>query len=260
MPKPRVVIRLATQRDAPALTRVFRDAYGPIPTAAIRRWMRSKDCRKDFLVAVVDGVVASSVNIQYRELLIDGVPIRTGGIAGVATHGAYRHRGLATRLMKEALRRIRDRGVSNASLFTGFNLPAIRIYRRFGYSEVSAWRSFEDVRRPMEWMKGRFAFRGRWLRTASYGKRILDDLNRRVLIETPAWRATVSLDGRTFKVRAGRRGRPDVVMRGAPDAVFSCFGDHLIFDRLVRQGKLRVTGAPDAVRAWRMLLTLRWRG
>lgn len=260
MPEPRIVVRRGTLRDAAALARVYRDAYGPVSTRNVRRWMRSPECPREYLVAEVDGVVASSVDIQYRELLVDGVRIRTGGIAGVATHGAYRHRGLATRLLREANRRIRARGISNAALFTGYDLPAIRIYRRLGYTETSDWHSLYDAPRPVEWMKGRFEYRGGWLRTASYGKTILQAWDKRVLLATPRWRATVSCDGRRFTVQAGRRGRPDVVMRGREEAIINCFGSPHTFDAYVRRGTVRLSGDRDLIRAWRRILTTEWRG
>ncbi len=260
MAGPRVVVRQATVRDAPALARVYRDAYGPVSLRDVRTWMRSPECRREYLVAVVDGVIASTVNIQYRELLVDGVPIRTGGIAGVATHGDYRRRGLATRLMREATRRIRARRISNATLFTGYDLPAIRIYRRLGYTETADWHSLYDVRRPLEWIAKRFEYRGKWLRIASYGKAILEGWDKRVLLAAPGWRATVSCDGRRFTVRAGRRGRPDVVMRGPADAIVDCFGAPDTFDAYARRGILRLSGDRDAIRSWRRILTMGWRG
>ena len=260
MARGRVVVRTATVRDAPALARVYRDAYGPVTVRDVRTWMRLPETRREYLVAVVDGVVASTVNIQYRELLVDGVPIRTGGIAGVATHGAYRRRGLATRLMREAIHRIRARGISNTTLFTGYDLPAIRIYRRLGYTETAGWRAFHDARRPVDWIRTRFDFRGKWLRSASFGRPILRDAVPRVLLAAPGWRATVACDGRRFTVHAGRRGRPDVVMRGRSDAILHCFGDPDTYDRYVRRGTVRVEGDADALRAWRRVLTAGWRG
>ncbi len=257
---PRVVVRRATPRDAPALARVYRDAYGPVSTRDVRTWMRRPEARREYLVAVVDGVVASSVSIEYLDLLVDGVRVRTGGIAGVATHGAHRRRGLATRLMREAHRRIRARGISNATLFTGYDLPAIRIYRRLGYTETSDWHDRYEALRPVEWIKGRFEYRGKWLRTASYGKPILSGWERRVLLATPRWRATVSCDGRRFTVQAGRRGAPDIVMRGPAEAIIDCFGAPHTFDAYVRRGTVRLSGDPDLLRDWRRILTLGWRG
>ncbi len=222
--------------------------------------MRLPESRREYLVAVVDGVVASTVDIEIIELYVDGVRVRTGGIAGVATHAAYRHRGLATRLMRGAMRRIRARGISSATLFTGYDLPAIRIYRRLGYTETADWQSLYEAPRPVDWIRGRFEYRGRWLRAASFGRPILEGWDRRVLLETPRWRATVSCDGRRFTVQAGRRGTPDVVMRGSPEAIITSFGAPHTFDAHVRRGTIRLSGEPDAIRRWRRILTLGWRG
>src|SRR3989442_14491288 len=148
MPEGRAVVRTATARDAAGISAVYRHAFGPSTAAGGRRSLRSGEFPRDLLSALVDGVVASTVDIQYRTLLVDGVPLRTGGIAGVATRWEFRGRGLATRLMREALRRIRARGISSTTLFTGHPLPAIRIYRRLGYSETSDWRGLSATPGP----------------------------------------------------------------------------------------------------------------
>ncbi len=258
MPRGRVVVRTATERDAAALALVYRHAFGPRTAAGVRRSLRRRDFPRDLLVALVDGVVASTVDVQYRKLLVDGVPLWTGGIAGVATRWEHRGRGLATRLMREAIRRIRARGISNTSLFTGHHLPAIRIYERLGYAETSDWRILDDIRRPVPWIAKRFEWRSRWMRQMPPGREILRTWRKRVLLATPDWSATITCDGKGFAVRAGRRGRPEVVMRGTSRAIFYSFGDRFAFDRDVRTGKVRVAGPPEAVRTWRRILTLEW--
>jgi len=162
-PRRHVVVRQATLRDAAQLATVYQHAFGPETPADVRRRRRRRDPPRETLVAVVDGVIASTVEVQYRDLIVGGVPIRTGGIAGVATRWEYRHHGLATRLMREAIRRVRSRGISNTTLFTGTNLPAIRIYTRLGYSETSKWQVFRDIRRPVDFLRSRFEYRSKWL-------------------------------------------------------------------------------------------------
>jgi hypothetical protein len=215
--------------------------------------------KQEVLVAVVNGVVASAVSIQYRALIVDGIPIRTGGIAGVATRWEYRRKGLATRLMRESLRRIRARGISNTTLFTGHNLPAIRIYKRLGYTLTSDWRIFYDLRRPVPWIEKRFEYRTRWLRRTPFGTDVLRAWNRRILLKTPRWSATITWDGRAFTVRAGGRGKPDLVVRGRAESVLESFGNRLTYDRNCRVGRIEVIGDADAARTWRRIITLEWR-
>jgi ribosomal protein S18 acetylase RimI-like enzyme len=259
MPRGRVVIRTATRRDAAGLALVYRHAFGPRTAREVRADLRPREFTRDLLVALIDGTVASTVDVQYRRLLVDGVPLWTGGIAGVATRWDYRGRGLATRLMKEAIRRIRARGVSNTSLFTGHNLPAIRIYERLGYRETSDWQTIYDIRKPVAWIAKRFEWRSRWLPQTPFGREILRTLRKRVLISTPEWKVTIHGDGRRFRVLGGTRGRPDVVMRGNARDVFRCFGDRFAFDRSVRRGTVRLSGDRESIRTWRRVLTLEWR-
>ena len=258
MPKGRAVVRTATVRDAAGIAAVYRHAFGPSTAAGVRRSLRSREFPRDLLIALVDGVVASTVDIQYRKLLVDGVPLWTGGIAGVATRWEFRGHGLATRLMREALGRIRARGMSSTTLFTGHHLPAIRIYKRLGYSETSDWRALYDIRRPVPWIAKRFEWRSRWMRQVPAGRAILRTWKTRVLLATPGWSATITRDGKGFTVLPGRRGRPDIVMRGPSKAIFHSFGDRLAFDRNVRSGKVRLTGPPEPIRTWRRILTLEW--
>ncbi len=51
---------------------------------------------------------------------------------------AHQRRGIATRLMTEGHRWARDRGLTEIELNVyEFNQPALRFYRRLGYSTVS---------------------------------------------------------------------------------------------------------------------------
>jgi len=250
----RVVIRRAGPRDVPALRLLYTHAFQPTASRDVRRWMTQVPC--EVLVAVVDGVVASTVATEHRALLVDGVRIRTGGIAGVATLWEYRGRGLATRLLLEAHQRLRARGVSNASLFTGHNLPAIRIYRRHGYTEESDWVSFQDIAEPVTLLQKRFAYRAKWLSRTPGGKGLLARWRSRAHLITPDWRATIAFDGKKFQVSRGRRGQAALVMRGDSQQVIHCLGDRLTFDRYRRQGRISLRGERSIIVDWRRLLTL----
>jgi len=252
----RIVVRRATARDAPNLAIVYTHAFEPRTARGVRRWMALVP--QDVFVAVVGGAIAAAVTIEYRTLLVDGVRIRTGGIAGVATRWEYRGRGLATRLMKKALRTLKARGISNSTLFTGHNLPAIRIYRRLGFSEESDWIGLWEIPDPPKWLEKRFAWRTKWLPKTPFGKEILSKWRSRVHIVTAHWSATVTFDGKTFAVRPGRRGRPDVVMQGA-SSLLHCWGDRSVFDRYRRNGTIRLRGDTKDLATWRRLVTLEWR-
>lgn len=104
-----------------------------------RRKQGSKGEAKNF-VGVVDGKTVSQVAVVFRELhLGEGVYIKTGGIADVCTDSDYRRKGMVTKIMKYILEYAKQKGASNASLYTGFCIPAHRIYSRFGFISIERW-------------------------------------------------------------------------------------------------------------------------
>jgi len=73
-------------------------------------------------------------------------------IGGVGTERSFRRRGLARRALACAMERIRDEGYSCAGLYTSTRIVAHRLYRRFGFVDVSRRRMACKVLDP-----GRFA-------------------------------------------------------------------------------------------------------
>ncbi len=258
MPSKRPKIRTATVKDAPELARIYTDAFAPVTAADVRRSMKRKDARAERIVAVVDGKVVASVTVIYFNLVVDGVPIRTGAIAGVATRWSYRRQGLATILMRAAIKRIKARGISNSTLFTGVQLPAKRIYERLGYSETSRWLRLADIRKPVDVLKRVFDERSRWLPRTPYAGPALKRWRERVLYDSDGWRATVTFDGKQFVVRAGRRGNPTIVMRGPTRPLIESFWNRFAYDRHVKRGTIRVVGPRGACEFWRRIVTLEW--
>jgi predicted acetyltransferase len=86
------------------------------------------------LVAEHDGDLAGQCALLAFQLALAGVDVPAVGIAAVGVAPEYRRRGVADRLMREALRRIRKRGVPLALLYPF----SVAFYRRFGY-ELCEW-------------------------------------------------------------------------------------------------------------------------
>jgi len=100
--------------------------------------------------------------------------------------------------------------------------------------------------------------RSKWLARTPFGKSLLGGWNSRLLLASPRWRATVTFEGRTFTVRPGRRGTPDVVVRGSSGCLFDCLGDRLAYDEYSRRGRIRVSGDEEDRERWRRILILEW--
>jgi predicted N-acetyltransferase YhbS len=84
-----------------------------------------------------DGKDVSHLNIVPRPFHVGpAVQVRMAGIAGVATQPEYRRRGYARRVFSQAMQQIRQQGYSCAGLYTGADIVAHRLYRRFGFVDV----------------------------------------------------------------------------------------------------------------------------
>ena len=95
------------------------------------------------LVAEVDGDVVGLVRVQALERAeVPDVPALTprryAMVQELAVAQTHQRRGIGTRLMTEAHRWARDRGVTEVGLSVyEFNQPALRLYSKLGYSPDS---------------------------------------------------------------------------------------------------------------------------
>ena len=71
---------------------------------------------KGIRVAVDGGRIASTVRVFLRRIYLGGVAVAASGIGEVSTLPAYRRRGLASRLLRDAAGFMRERGVAVSSL------------------------------------------------------------------------------------------------------------------------------------------------
>ncbi len=93
------------------------------PDAVGRRVEKQADL---FLVAEIEGQIVGSVMGSY-----DG---RFAFVARLVVVPSYRRRGIATRLMEEVERRLREKGATQASLLIEQdNYSAISLYKKMGY-------------------------------------------------------------------------------------------------------------------------------
>ena len=256
--RPIIRIERGTAKHVNQLARVFTDSFGPITPADIRRTLKRKDFHRERFVAVVDGVVAANITLLDIDLLINGLPLKTIGIAAVATRWDYRRRGFATMLLDRAIERAKERGISVVALFTGVNFPAKRIYERAGFTETKRWIRYQAVRDPTRLLERFFEWRSQWLVKTSYGRAALRVWRERVLFASGNWRATVTCDGKKFRVQAGKIGKPTVTVTGPIRALNECFGNRLAYDGHVKLGSIHLTGSKESLALLRRFVTLEW--
>ena len=87
-------------------------------------------------VAVDDGQIVSTVRVFIRQMYLRGVPVPAGGLGEVCTHPEYRHQGLATRLLQDAIRFMEKRKIAISSLHTGRAAP---LYAAQGWRSITRY-------------------------------------------------------------------------------------------------------------------------
>ena len=82
-------------------------------------------------VAVDGGRIASTVRVFRRRIYLGGERVAAAGIGEVSTLPKYRRRGLATRLLRDAVGFMQERGIAISSLFGDQG-----IYRAAGWERI----------------------------------------------------------------------------------------------------------------------------
>ncbi len=147
MYEPSVVVRRAEARDAEALAGLierfyrFNEEFDPAWAVAAEAGEKALELAKAYitdensvvLVAEADGRVVGFVRAEVRDrpMLEAG---RIGVIVELYVHPQYRRRGVAGRLVDEALRQLAGRGVRVLGAeFPSANVIARRFYEKHGF-------------------------------------------------------------------------------------------------------------------------------
>ncbi|WP_324653380.1 GNAT family N-acetyltransferase [Georgenia sp. H159] len=121
------VVRDARQEDVPLLERVL-----PSGGDHARQLANAVAGRRDFLVVTSGGVPVGTVVVRWAGIGVGGRAVPEIGSLAVAPR--WRGRGLATRLVAAAERRVHDRGGRAAAMAVAeTNQAALRLYLGLGY-------------------------------------------------------------------------------------------------------------------------------
>ena len=87
-----------------------------------------------WVIAVENSVVVGRIKLFKREIKAKGQATLLGGIGGVYTKIAYRNRGVAKAMMKEAMKKLQSENCDIAYLCTEINNPKlVQLYSHFGF-------------------------------------------------------------------------------------------------------------------------------
>lgn len=99
-------------------------------------------------VAIDNGTIVSTVRVFIRKMFLHGEPITVGGIGEVSTRPEYRRRGIATQLLKDAIKFMKDRDIVLSSLH-----GSQQIYSIEGWEKVPRYYAREhfSAKKQSEW-------------------------------------------------------------------------------------------------------------
>jgi predicted acetyltransferase len=81
------------------------------------------------LVLLEDGEIVASLRVYDFTMLVNGAPVRMGGVSSVACLPEYRRKGYVGMLLRHALEQMREAGQPLSALYT----PHPSLYRRYGW-------------------------------------------------------------------------------------------------------------------------------
>ncbi|MBI4509411.1 MAG: GNAT family N-acetyltransferase [Deltaproteobacteria bacterium] len=135
---PRVSLRSARPGDEDQLAEVaFRSYRYPADSSFWVSYFRDHAhlSPRQIVVAEVNGVMAGHASMLSLTMSLCGEDVPVSGVAAVSVAPEFRRMGVADRLLKESLRRMRQNGDALSLLF------AFRwsFYRKFGYGPCETW-------------------------------------------------------------------------------------------------------------------------
>jgi predicted acetyltransferase len=86
------------------------------------------------LVLIEHGEIVASLRVYDFTMLVNGAPVRMGGVSSVACLPEYRRKGYVGMLLRHALAEMRGAGQPLSALYT----PHPSLYRRFGWMVAAA--------------------------------------------------------------------------------------------------------------------------
>ena len=124
-------------RQAYELTRLAFSSYDGVlePSPAHTAWYLRRPGMDAQLsqAALCDGRLVASLFVTVADVRLGGSPVRTGVVDTVMTHPEHRRRGLARRLLCQAIAGMRERGLAAALLYTVPGSVPFHLYKGLGF-------------------------------------------------------------------------------------------------------------------------------
>ncbi len=139
-----------------------------------RERMRHVEELANPLVLIEDGEILASLRIYDFTMLVNGQPVRMGGVSSVACLPEYRRKGYVGMLLRHSLEQLRAAGQPLSALYT----PHPSLYRRYGWMVAGANLKFSFNPKHVAAYHPA-AVRGRAVRVTEEDQPVVEDVYRR---------------------------------------------------------------------------------
>ena len=126
------------------------------------------------LVLIEDGEIVASLRVYDFTMLVNGKPVRMGGVSSVACLPEYRRKGYVGMLLRHSLEQMRAAGQPLSALYT----PHPSLYRRYGWMVAGANLKFSFNPKHLAAYNPTPA-RGRAVRVTEEDQPVVEDVYRR---------------------------------------------------------------------------------
>jgi predicted acetyltransferase len=139
-----------------------------------RERMRHVEELANPLVFLEDGEIVASLRVYDFTMLVNGAPVRMGGVSSVACLPEYRRKGYVGMLLRHSLEQLREAGQPLSALYT----PHPSLYRRYGWMVAAANLKFSLNPKHVS-AYNPSAVRGRAVRITEEDQPVVEDVFRR---------------------------------------------------------------------------------
>jgi predicted acetyltransferase len=135
--------RVLNEGDIPEAKRLWKTAFGD-PEPFLDLYFSEKALKGDSIGLFDKGKLTSALHLVPYTIDLRGRPVKTRYIAGAATYPEYRNKGLMARLLKEALRFLKEQGIAFTHLYPFLHA----FYEKFGWATYTsmAYRELRGVK------------------------------------------------------------------------------------------------------------------
>jgi predicted acetyltransferase len=129
-----IEIRPAREDELDAVHFVVSYSFNANRTDAGRQSMRHVENLAHPQVLLDDGKIVASLRVYDLTMLMNGAPVRLGGVSSVSCLPEHRRKGHVGRLLRHAMSEMRDRGQPLSALYT----PHPSLYRKYGWMTAAS--------------------------------------------------------------------------------------------------------------------------